>query len=115
MLKAVMNRRIIFPEEVKTGEQLMEVLTMFIWQFSVQHTVVNDGAYNHAAFVPNAFTLMMPLPAGKSSAEWTPTDVVACLPSQTEKYKDLGNMTFMDVQINASVTGQVPYPETIFG
>ncbi|WP_321941162.1 hypothetical protein [Burkholderia cepacia] len=40
---------------------------MVIWQFSVKHTVVNDGAYNHAAFVPNASTLMYALPAGKPS------------------------------------------------
>lgn len=104
-----------FPENVLTTGQLKEVLTMFVWQFSVQHTVVNDGAYNHAAFVPNASTLMLPLPAGKTSKEWTPADVLACLPSQTATYPELGNMNFMDVQINASVTGQGPYPETMFG
>jgi monoamine oxidase len=104
-----------FPEKVSNTEQLKEVLTMFVWQFSVQHTVVNDGAYNHAAFVPNASTLMLPLPADKTSKEWTPADVLACLPSQTATYPELGNMNFMDVQINASVTGQGPYPETIFG
>jgi monoamine oxidase len=103
-----------FPAEVVTTARLKEVLTMFVWQFSVQHTVVNDGAYNQAAFVPNASTLMMPLP-GKSSADWTPADVLACLPSQTATYPTLGNMNFMDVQINASVTGQGPYPETVFG
>lgn len=104
-----------FPAEVVTTARLKEVLTMFVWQFSVQHTVVNDGAYNMAAFVPNASTLMMPLPAGKSSADWTPADVLACLPSQTATYPDLGGMNFMDIQINASVTGQGPYPETVFG
>ena len=103
-----------FPSEVTTVERLAEVLTMFIWQFSVQHTVINDGAYNHAAFVPNASTLMFPLP-GKPSSQWTPDDVLACLPSQIATYPELGNMTFMDVQINASVTGQGPYPETVFG
>ncbi|MCC5670121.1 hypothetical protein LC653_41615 [Nostoc sp. CHAB 5784] len=56
-----------FPSEVKTADSLKQVLTMFIWQFSVQHTVVNDGAYNHAAFVPNASTLMYAPPQGKSS------------------------------------------------
>ncbi|WP_155631348.1 hypothetical protein [Burkholderia cepacia] len=56
---------------------------MVIRQFSVKHTVVNDGAYNHAAFVPNASTLMYALPAGKPSSQWTPPDVLACLPSQT--------------------------------
>ncbi|MDN7857634.1 hypothetical protein QZM81_17680 [Burkholderia cepacia] len=40
---------------------------MVIRQFSVQHMVVNDGAYDHAAFVPNASTLMYALPAGKPS------------------------------------------------
>ncbi len=104
-----------FPAKVKTAELLKEVLTMFIWQFSVNHTVVNDGAYNQAAFVPNASTLMLPLPAGKPSSEWTPRDVLNCMPSQTNTYEQLGNMTFMDVQINASVTGQGPYPETVFG
>ncbi|GBF53347.1 amine oxidase [Microcystis sp. 0824] len=104
-----------FPSEVKTADCLKQVLTMFIWQFSVQHTVVNDGAYNHAAFVPNASTLMYAPPQGKSSAEWTSADVLFCLPSQTATYEDIGNMTFMDVQINASVTGQGPYPETVFG
>ncbi|WP_063902139.1 FAD-dependent oxidoreductase [Burkholderia ubonensis] len=104
-----------FPAEVKTVAALRDVLTMFIWQFSVQHTVVNDGAYNHAAFVPNASTLMYPLPAGKPSSQWKPADVLACLPSQTATYPTLGNMNFMDVQINASVTGQGPYPETVTG
>jgi len=87
---------------------------MFIWNFSVQHTVINDGAYNQAAFVPNASTLMYPLPKTPSS-QWGPEDVLNCLPSQTKKYDQLGGMTFMDVQINASVTGQGPYPDTIFG
>jgi len=103
-----------FPSKVMTADVLKQVLTMFIWQFSVQHTVVNDGAYNHAAFVPNASTLMYPLPQ-KPSADWTPQDVLCCLPSQKHTYKEIGNMTFMDVQINASVTGQGPYPETVFG
>jgi len=103
-----------FPSEVKTTQSLQEVLTMFIWQFSVQHTVINDGAYNQAAFVPNASTLMYPLPA-KPSAQWTPADVLACLPSQTATYPTVGNMNFMDIQINASVTGQGPYPETVLG
>ena len=104
-----------FPEKVVTTDLLKEVLIMFVWQFSVQHTVVNDGAYNHAAFVPNASTLMMPLPTGKASKDWTPADILACMPSQTATYPELGNMNFTDVQINASVTGQGPYPETIFG
>ncbi|WP_321813934.1 MULTISPECIES: FAD-dependent oxidoreductase [unclassified Paraburkholderia] len=104
-----------FPAEVKAAAVLQDVLTLFIWQFSVQHTVVNDGAYNHAAFVPNASTLMYPLPSHKSSSQWTPADVLACLPSQTLTYPAIGNMTFMDVQINASVTGQGPYPETALG
>ncbi|KAG0000571.1 hypothetical protein BGZ79_005772 [Entomortierella chlamydospora] len=104
-----------FPDEVNTVEVLHNVLTMFIWQFSVQHTVVNDGAYNQAAFVPNASTLMHPLPAGKPSSQWTPADVLACLPSQTATYKEIGNMNFMDFQINASVTGQGPYPQTVLG
>ncbi|WP_431825166.1 FAD-dependent oxidoreductase [Burkholderia sp. F1] len=104
-----------FPAEVKTVDVLHDVLTLFIWQFSVQHTVINDGAYNHAAFVPNASTLMYPLPAGKPSSQWTPADVLACLPSQKATYPTLGNMNFMDVQINASVTGQGPYPETVPG
>jgi hypothetical protein len=103
-----------FPDKIHTTSMLKEVLTMFIWQFSVQHSVVNDGAYNHAAFVPNASTLMLPLPT-KESSKWTPEDVVACLPSQDTTYPDLGNMNFMDVQINASVTGQGPYPETMLG
>jgi hypothetical protein len=104
-----------FPTEVKTVAVLQDVLTLFIWQFSVQHTVVNDGAYNHAAFVPNASTLMFPLPSLKPSSQWTPADVLACLPSQTHTYPAIGNMTFTDVQINASVTGQGPYPETVLG
>lgn len=104
-----------FPDTVLTRDGLKTVLTMFVWQFSVQHTVVNDGAYNHAAFVPNASTLMYAPPAGKASAAWTPQDVLACLPSQTATYQALGGMTFMDVQINASVTGQGPYPETVLG
>jgi monoamine oxidase len=104
-----------FPDQVTTTARLKEVLTMFVWQFSVQHTVVNDGAYNHAAFVPNASTLMLPLPADKTSKEWTAAAVLACLPSQTATYPELGNMNFMDIQINASVTGQGPYPETILG
>lgn len=104
-----------FPAEVKTAQLLKQVLTMFVWQFSVQHTVVNDGAYNQAAFVPNASTLMYAPPVGKPSTQWGPADVLACLPSQTTTYPALGGMTFMDVQINASVTGQGPYPETVFG
>jgi hypothetical protein len=104
-----------FPAEVKSAGRLKQVLTWIVWQFSVQHTVVNDGAYNQAAFVPNASTLMYAPPAGKPSAQWSPADVLACLPSQTAKYASLGNMTFMDVQLNASVTGQGPYPETTFG
>jgi len=104
-----------FPRSVKTASALTEVLTMFVWQFSVQHTVVNDGAWNQAAFVPNASTLMYAPPADKPSAQWTPADVLACLPSQTRLYPELGNMNFMDVQINASVTGQGPYPETVLG
>jgi hypothetical protein len=88
---------------------------MFVWQFSVQHTVVNDGAYNQAAFVPNASTLMYPPPADRPSSDWTPGDVLACLPSLTETYPALGGMTFLDVQLNASVTGQGPYPETVLG
>ncbi|MFC4160495.1 FAD-dependent oxidoreductase [Chitinimonas lacunae] len=103
-----------FPAEVKTVPVLHEVLTMFIWQFSVQHTVINDGAYNQAAFVPNASTLMYPLPT-KPSSQWAPADILACLPSQTATYPAIGNMNFMDVQINASVTGQGPYPETVLG
>ncbi len=104
-----------FPDAVVTSARLKEVLTMFVWQFSVQHTVVNDGAYNQAAFVPNASTLMFAPPADKASEAWTPEDVLACLPSQTATYPQLGGMTFTDVQINASVTGQGPYPETILG
>lgn len=104
-----------FPDAVTTARGLKEALTMFVWQFSVQHTVVNDGAYNHAAFVPNASTLMFAPPAGKPSSAWTPDDVLACLPSQTATYPQLGGMNFMDVQINASVTGQGPYPETVLG
>jgi monoamine oxidase len=104
-----------FPAQVATTALLKEVLTMFVWQFSVQHTVVNDGAYNHAAFVPNASTLMSPPPAGKTPGQWTAADVLACLPSEEVKYAQLGGMGFMDVQINASVTGQGPYPETILG
>lgn len=104
-----------FPEKVVTKDLLKEVLTMFIWQFSVQHTVVNDGSYNQAAFVPNASTLMFAPPAGKSSRDWTPADVLACLPSQDAVYPQLGGMNFMDVQINASVTGQGPYSETVLG
>jgi monoamine oxidase len=104
-----------FPAEVASKGRLKEVLGMFVWQFSVQHTVVNDGAYNHAAFVPNASTLMYAPPAGKGSGEWTATDVLACLPDQTTLYPTLGNMNFMDVQINASVTGQGPYPATVLG
>lgn len=104
-----------FPQKIVTAEGLKEVLTMFVWQFSVQHTVINDGAYNHAAFVPNASTLMMPLPVDKASKDWTPEDVLACLPSQTKTYPELGDMNFMDVQINASVTGQGSYSETVFG
>jgi hypothetical protein len=41
--------------------------------------------------------------------------VLACLPDQHTVYPALGNMNFMDVQINASVTGQGPYPETVLG
>jgi hypothetical protein len=104
-----------FPDKVVTKDGLKAVLAMFVWQFSVQHTVVNDGAYNHAAFVPNASTLMYAPPAGKQSEEWTPADVLACLPDQQTLYPSLGNMTFMDVQINASVTGQGPYPDTVIG
>ena len=104
-----------FPASVRTKPELKEVLTMFVWQFSVQHTVVNDGAYNQAAFVPNASTLMYAPPAGKPSREWSPDDVIACLPSQTTLYPELGNMNFLDVQLNASVTGQGPYPDTYLG
>jgi monoamine oxidase len=104
-----------FPDGVATRDALKEVLAMFVWQFSVQHTVVNDGAYNQAAFVPNASTLMYAPPAARASCDWTAADVLACLPSQDTLYPSLGNMNFMDVQINASVTGQGPYPETIFG
>jgi monoamine oxidase len=104
-----------FPASVRTKAQLKEVLAMFMWQFSVQHTVVNDGAYNQAAFVPNASTLMYAPPAGKPSSKWTPADVIACLPSQDTKYPQLGNMNFLDVQLNASVTGQGPYPDTVLG
>jgi hypothetical protein len=104
-----------FPAEVKTTALLKEVLAMFIWQFSVQHTVVNDGAYNHAAFIPNASTLMYAPPAGKPSSQWTPHDVRLCLPSENATYPLIENMTFMDVQLQASVTGQGPYPETVFG
>ncbi len=103
------------PSRVLTVAALKEVLTMFVWQFSVQHTVVNDGAYEQAAFVPNASTLMYAPPAAKPSSQWTPQDVLACLPSLTQTYPQLGGMTFTDVQINASVTGQGPYPETVFG
>lgn len=103
-----------FPDEVTTASVLKNVLTVFVWQFSVHHTVVNDGAYNQAAFVPNASTLMRPLPTGASST-WTPQDVLDCLPSQTATYPQLGDMTFTDIQINASVTGQGPYPETVLG
>lgn len=103
-----------FPKEVCTVAMLQQVLTQFLWQFSVQHTVVNDGAYDMAAFVPNASTLMY-APPNTPSSSWTPNDVINCLPSQDATYPDLGGMTFMDVQINASVTGQGPYPETIFG
>lgn len=103
-----------FPKEVKTAALLKEVLTMFVWQFSVQHTVVNDGAYDMAAFVPNASTLMYPLPA-KDTASWTAEDVLNCMPNNDVAYPALGNMNFMDIQINASVTGQGPYPETVFG
>ncbi|MFK7783582.1 MAG: FAD-dependent oxidoreductase [Crocinitomicaceae bacterium] len=103
-----------FPEAVQTTELLKEVLTLFVWQFSVQHTVVNDGAYTQAAFVPNASTLMMPLP-NKAFKDWTADDVLNCLPSQDATYAELGNMNFMDVQLNASVTGQGPYPQTIMG
>ncbi|WP_426172713.1 FAD-dependent oxidoreductase [Massilia sp. TWR1-2-2] len=104
-----------FPASVVTRDALKEVLAMFVWQFSVQHTVINDGAYNHAAFVPNASTLMFAPPVAKASRDWTAADVLACLPSQDTVYPSLGNMNFMDVQINASVTGQGPYPETVFG
>ena len=104
-----------FPREVRTVETLHLVLTQIIWQFSVQHTVVNDGAYNHAAFVPNAPTLMYALPSDKPSSQWTPLDVLTSLPSQTQTFPQLGGMNFMDIQINASVTGQGPYPQTIFG
>jgi monoamine oxidase len=103
-----------FPEEVKTTALLKEVLTMFIWQFSVQHTVVNDGAYNMAAFVPNASTLMYPMPI-TTADKWTAQDVINCLPDTSVTYPDLGNMNFLDIQVNASVTGQGPYPETVFG
>ncbi len=103
-----------FPEEVLTTATLKEVLAMFIWQFSVQHTVINDGAYNQAAFVPNAATLMYAPPAAASST-WTAADVLACLPNTGVLYPALGNMNFMDIQINASVTGQGPYAETILG
>lgn len=104
-----------FPDKVITKDALKEVLTMFIWQFSVQHTVVNDGAYNHAAFVPNASTLMYAPPAGKPSSQWSADDVLKCLPSNEQGYKELGGMNFMDIQINASVTGQGPYPGTMLG
>jgi monoamine oxidase len=103
-----------FPAEVKTTALLHEVLTMFVWQFSVQHTVVNDGAYDMAAFVPNASTLMYPLPTG-TPASWTATDVLKCLPDNAVTYQQLGGLNFMDIQLNASVTGQGPYPETVFG
>lgn len=103
-----------FPKEVVNKSLLKEVLTMFIWQFSIQHTVVNDGSYNTAAFVPNASTLMYPLPA-KNSSQWTAQDVLNCLPDTSVTYPSLGGMNFLDVQLNASVTGQGPYPETIFG
>jgi len=88
---------------------------MFVWQFSVQHTVINDGAYNQAAFVPNASTLMYAPPADKASSLWTPADILACMPSQTDTYPEVGGMNFLDIQLNASVTGQGPYPETVFG
>ncbi|SFU84228.1 FAD-dependent oxidoreductase [Pseudoduganella namucuonensis] len=104
-----------FPAEVVTTGALKEVLAMFVWQFSVQHTVVNDGAYNQAAFVPNASTLMYAPPAGKPSSQWSADDVINCLPSNAVQYPSLGGMNFMDVQINASVTGQGPYPETVWG
>jgi hypothetical protein len=103
-----------FPKEVKTTALLKEVLTMFIWQFSVQHTVVNDGAYSMAAFVPNASTLMYAPPAA-SSDKWTAQDVLNCLPDNSKTYPQLGNMNFLDIQVNASVTGQGPYPETVLG
>lgn len=103
-----------FPDQVKTKGLLKEVLTMFVWQFSVQHTVVNDGAYNTAAFVPNASTLMYSLPADDSS-KWTAQNVLDCLPDNSITYPELGNMNFLDIQLNASVTGQGPYPETVFG
>ncbi len=104
-----------FPASVTTAALLKEVLTMFVWQFSVQHTVINDGAYNQAAFVPNASTLMYAPPADTPSSQWTPADILACLPSQTQTYPDVGGMNFLDIQLNASVTGQGPYPETVFG
>ncbi|CAM4244020.1 hypothetical protein MYXA107069_01330 [Myxococcus xanthus] len=65
---------------------------MFVWQFSVQHTVVNEEAYNHAAFAPNASTRMYAPPAGKPSSKWSPADVIACMPSQTRNYPDLRDM-----------------------
>jgi hypothetical protein len=60
-----------FPTEVKTATVLQDVLKLFIWQFSVQRTVLNNGAYNHAAIVPNASTLMYPLTSHKPSSQWT--------------------------------------------
>jgi hypothetical protein len=51
----------------------------------------------------------------KSTEGLTPEDVIRCLPDNGKKHSQLGNMNFMDIQINASVTGQGPYPETVFG
>lgn len=88
---------------------------MFVWQFSVQLTVVNGGAYNHAAFVPDTSTHMYAPPAVEPSSKWSPADVIACVPSQTTSYPDVGDMNFLDVQLNASFTGQGPYPDTYLG
>ncbi|MFZ6820318.1 hypothetical protein [Undibacterium sp. Ji22W] len=108
-----------FPASVTTAVLLKEVLTMFVWQFSVQHTVINGGAYNQAAFVPNASTLMYAPPINKASSQWTPADILACMPSQTDTYPAVGGMNFLDIQLNASATGQGqgqgPYPQSVFG
>jgi len=103
-----------FPKQVDSTDLLKRILTVFVFQFTVQHTVVNDGAYNQAAFVPNASTLMYPPPKDKPSSKWTTQDVLNSLPT-ADPIPELGSMNFMDVQINASVTGQGPYPETLFG
>ncbi|XP_043093196.1 LOW QUALITY PROTEIN: polyunsaturated fatty acid 5-lipoxygenase-like [Puntigrus tetrazona] len=79
----------VFPNSLKTREQLVEYLTVVIFTASAQHAAVNFGQYDWFAWVPNCpSTMRKPPPTQKGQVDMK--YIMESLPDRTRSSWHLG-------------------------